>query len=77
RIVAKLAYNYFVIAENKGYRGIFNKKDWLDENAKDVMYGRAQWFMAEDKVKRTRKIKPVSPDYRWVTEAMLPEDNWN
>ena len=76
RIVAKLAYNYFVIAENKGYRGIFNKKDWLDENAKDVMYGRAQWFMAEDKVKRTRKIKPVSPDYRWVTEAMLPEDDW-
>ena len=76
RIVAKLAYNYFVIAENKWYRGEFNKKDWLDENAKVVMYERAQWFMAEDKVKRTRKIKPVSPDYLWVTEALLPEEDW-
>ena len=76
RIVAKLAYNYFIMAENKGYRGIFNKKAWLDENAKDVMYGKAQWFMAEDKVKRTRKIKPVSPDYRWITEALIPEESW-
>ena len=76
RIVAKLAYNYFIIAENKGYRGIFNKKAWLDENSKDVMYGKAQWFMAEDKVKRTRKIKPVSADYRWITEALIPEESW-
>jgi len=76
RIVAKLAYNYFIIAENKGYRGIFNKKAWLDENSKDVMYGKAQWFMAEDKVKRTRKIKPVSADYLWITEALIPEESW-
>ncbi len=76
RIVAKLAYNYFIIAENKGYRGIFNKKAWLDENSKDVMYGKAQWFMAEDKVKRTRKIKPVSADYFWITEALIPEESW-
>ena len=76
RIVAKLAYNYFILAENKGYRGIFNKKAWLDENSKDVMYGKAQWFMAEDKVKRTRKIKPVSADYLWITEALIPEESW-
>jgi len=76
RIVAKLAYNYFVIAEEKGYRGLFNKKNWFDENSKDVMYGKAQWFMADEKVKRTRKIKPLTNEYNWVTEALQPEDSW-
>ena len=76
RIVAKLCYNYFVKAEDKGYRGIFNKKNWLEENTKDVLYGKAQWFMAEPKVKRTRKIRPLSSDYLWVSESLIPEDDW-
>lgn len=76
RIVAKLCYNYFVKAEDKGYRGIFNKKNWLEENTKDVLYGKAQWFMADPKVKRTRKIRPLSSDYLWVSESLIPEDDW-
>ena len=75
RIVAKLSYNYFLKAEKKGYRG-FNKKSWFEENAKDVLYGKAQWFMAEDKIKRTKKIQPVSKDYNWVIESLNPEANW-
>ena len=76
RIVAKLSYNYFLIAEEKGYQGLFNKKSWLEENAKDVLYGKAQWFMAEDKVKRSRSIKTISADYQWVIESLSPEENW-
>ena len=75
RIVAKLAYNYFIDAENKGYRG-FTKSQWLKDNSKDVLYGKAQWFMADDKVKRSRAISTLSPDYSWVKESLKAEDGW-
>ena len=52
RIVAKLAYDYFLKAEEKGYRG-YTKQNWLEKNAKDVLYGKAQWFMADDRIKRS------------------------
>ena len=75
RIVAKLAYDYFVKAEKKGHNG-FNKSSWLRENQKDVMYGKAQWFMAEDKVKRSRSISTRSEVYNWVTESLKAEEDW-
>ena len=76
RVVAKLSFDYFVKAEAKGFRG-FSKKEWLDENSKDLLYGKAQWFMAEDKVKRTRTISTFSSDYNWVTESLKAESTWN
>ena len=75
RLVAKLAYDYFVSAEKRGYRG-FSKSSWLKENEKDILYGKAQWFMADDKVKRNRKISTFSSDYSWVTESLIAEDGW-
>ena len=75
RLVAKLAYNYFIKAENRGYKG-FSKSIWLKENEKDVLYGKAQWFMADDKVKRNRKISTLSSDYSWVTESLDAEEGW-
>ena len=75
RIVAKLSYDYFVKAEKKGFRG-FSKKEWLNENSKDILYGKAQWFMASDKVKRSRNISPFSSDYEWITESLKAETNW-
>jgi len=75
RLVAKLAYDYFVKAEKKGYRG-FSKSTWLKENEKDLLYGKAQWFMAEDKVKRNRSISATTSDYDWVTESLKAEAGW-
>ena len=75
RIVAKLAFDYFIKAEKKGFRG-FSKSTWMEENAKDLLYGKAQWFMAEDKVKRNRSISTSSPEYDWVTESLRAEDGW-
>ena len=75
RLIAKLAYDYFVKAEKKGYRG-FSKSAWLKENEKDILYGKAQWFMAEDKVKRSRSISATTSDYNWVTESLKAEDGW-
>lgn len=75
RIVAKLAYDYFLKAEEKGYRG-YSKQSWLEENAKDVLYGKAQWFMADDKVKRSRTLRTSTADYNWVTDILKPEASW-
>ena len=75
RIVAKLAFDYFIKAETKGFRG-FSKSTWMEENSKDLLYGKAQWFMAEDKVKRNRSISTSSPEYDWVTESLKAEDGW-
>ena len=75
RLVAKLSFDYFTKAEKRGYRG-FSKSSWLKENEKDILYGKAQWFMADDKVKRNRKISAFSSDYSWVTESLIAEDGW-
>jgi hypothetical protein len=63
------------MAEKKGYRG-FSKKDWLEENAKDILYGKAQWFMASDKIKRNRSISPISSGYSWISEPLKAEITW-
>jgi tetratricopeptide (TPR) repeat protein len=75
RIVAKLAYDYFIKAEQKGYQG-FSKTSWMKENAKDILYGKAQWFMAEDRVKSKRSISTSTSDYEWVTENLRAEASW-
>ncbi len=75
RLVAKLAYDYFIKAEQKGFLG-FSKSDWLKENEKDVLYGKAQWFMEGDKVKRNRIISTSLSDYDWVTESLKAEEGW-
>ena len=75
RIVAKLAYDYFIKAEKRGFLG-FNKSDWLNENAKDILYGKAQWFMEGDKVKRTRSVSTSMSDYDWVIESLKAEEGW-
>jgi len=75
RIVAKLSYENYVKAESKGYNGL-SKRKWFEDNAKDVLYGKAQWFMAEDKVKRTRVISTSTSNYDWVTESLKAESSW-
>ena len=48
----------------------------MKENEKDILYGKAQWFMAEDKVKRSRSISAVTSDYDWVTESLSKQSDW-
>jgi len=75
RIVAKLAYTNFVKAEKLDYRG-FSRSKYLQENAKDLLYGKAQWFMAEPKVIRSGKIRTTTASYDWVTDELSPEKGW-
>ena len=75
RIVAKLAYDNFTKAEKMSYRG-FNRLKYLKENSKDLLYGKAQWFMAENKVKRSGVIRTTTAAYDWVTDTLSPESGW-
>ena len=75
RIVATLAYNNFVDADKMKYRG-FSRLKYLKDNSKDLLYGKAQWFMAEDKVKRSGIIRTATASYDWVTDNLSPESNW-
>ncbi|OUW38116.1 MAG: hypothetical protein CBD44_01835 [Flavobacteriaceae bacterium TMED184] len=75
RIVAKLSYTNFLKAEKLNYRG-FSRSKYLKDNAKDLLYGKAQWFMAEDKVKRLGKISTTTSSYDWVTDELSPEKGW-
>ena len=75
RIIASLAYENFLKAEKLKYRG-FNKSKWLKENSKDVLYGKAQWFMTDEKIKRAGKIQPVSSIYDWVTDFITAKGDW-
>ena len=75
RIVAKLSYNNFLKAEKLNYRG-FSRSKYLNENSKDLLYGKAQWFMAEDKVKRSGVIRTTTASYDWVTDELSPEKGW-
>ena len=75
RIVAKLAYDNFTKAEKMSYRG-FNRLKYLKENSKDLLYGKAQWFMAENKVKRSGVIRTTTAAYDWVTDKLSPESGW-
>ena len=45
-------------------------------NSKDILYGKAQWFMADEKMRRKKSISPVTSDYDWVTESLEAEANW-
>ena len=48
----------------------------MKENEKDILYGRAQWFMAIDKVKRSRVISTTTSEYEWVNENLKAESGW-
>ena len=65
----------FVKAEKMSYRG-FNRLKYLKDNAKDLLYGKAQWFMEENKVKRSGVIRTTTASYDWVTDNLSPESSW-
>ena len=64
------------VLENYNQSLLKNTNELIKENSKDVLYGKAQWFMADDKVKSSRKISTFSSDYNWVTESLGAEDGW-
>jgi hypothetical protein len=75
KIVAKLAYDYFKKAEEKGYLEETKKKYLLD-NKSDFLYGKGDWHMEIDKVKNTKQTKTTTKSYDWVTEPLKADSSW-
>ena len=74
RIVARLAYKYYVQAERKGFRNISGSKDWLAEN--EVLFTKSDWFMLDARQKSTGYATVKTTCYSWVTERLNKDSSW-
>ncbi|NHZ86906.1 MAG: hypothetical protein GWP19_13695, partial [Planctomycetia bacterium] len=74
RIVARLAYKYYVQAESKGYRNVTGSKNWLRDN--EVLFSKSDWFMLDASQKNTGYATVKTPCYSWVTERLSKDSNW-
>lgn len=74
KIVASLAYEYFVKAEKKGNSKYYKQKSWLEEN--EVLFAYADWFMTDKDVQATGKVSPVGRCYDWVSEFLAKQSDW-
>ena len=76
RIVASLAYKYFNRSEELNFKRFMRDRLYLEENKDDLMFGRANWFMLDDEMKRKGSITPTSECYSWVQESINKDPNW-
>ena len=74
RIVATLAQNNFIKADDLGYRRFNNSNSWLQEN--EVLFSKAQWFMLNDDVKNQGYVTPSGECYDWVDEKLKKDSKW-
>ena len=74
KIIASLAYEYFVKAENKGNSKYFKQKNWLEEN--EVLFSYADWFMTDKDVQASGKVSPSGRCYEWVSESLAKKSDW-
>lgn len=74
KIVASLAYEYFVKAQNKGNSKYFKQKNWLEEN--EVLFSYSDWFMTDKDVQSTGKVSPSGRCYDWVSESLAKQSDW-
>ena len=74
RIVASLAHESFIVAEENDYRRFHNSLVWLEEN--EVLFGRSHWFMLDANKKKQGYVKPDSECYKWVEKKLDKDPNW-
>lgn len=68
RIVARLAYEYYVQAESEGNRNITGPKNWLRDN--EVLFTKSDWFMLDAAQKSVGYAAVKTSCYSWVTERL-------
>ena len=74
KIIASLAHEYFVKAENKGNSKYFKQKNWLEEN--EVLFSYADWFMTDKDIQASGKVSPSGKCYDWVSESLVKKSDW-
>lgn len=76
RIVATLAHKYFTNGEQLNFNKFKRERQYLEENKDDLMFGRANWFMLDEEVKREGSIHPSGDCYQWVDEFLVKDPSW-
>ena len=76
KIVSTLALKYFKIAEDNGFRRSIRDRKYLEDNADDLTFGKADWFMLDDSIKRKGSISVKGDCYSWVSELVKKELDW-
>jgi len=74
RIIARLAYKYYVQAENAGYRNITGSKNWLRDN--EVLFTKSDWFMLDASQKAAGYATVKTSCYSWTTERLYKDSSW-
>ena len=74
RIIASLAHQSFVKADEIDYRRFHNSMLWLEEN--EVLFGRTHWFMLDPKMQKLGYVKPDTECYNWVEKKLDKDPNW-
>jgi tetratricopeptide (TPR) repeat protein len=74
RIIARLAYKYYVQAESEGYRNIADSKNWLRDN--EVLFTKSDWFMLDASQKAAGYSTVKTSCYNWVTERLYKDSSW-
>lgn len=76
KMVASLAYTYFMMGENKGFIRFKRDRLYLENNRDDLMYGISDWFLLEEKEKRKGFVAPSGECYSWITETLPKDPGW-
>ncbi|MBF89147.1 MAG: hypothetical protein CMG75_05680 [Candidatus Marinimicrobia bacterium] len=76
KIIAALAYKYFKEAENKGFNRHKRDRIYLENNRDDLVFGKTDWFMLDEDVKRRGSISPKGNCYKWATESIKKDPSW-
>ena len=76
KIVAALAYKYFKEAENKGFNRYKRDRIYLENNRDDLVFGKTDWFMLDEDIKRRGSISAKGSCYTWVSESIKKDPSW-
>ncbi len=76
RVVTSLAMKYFKKANELGSRKFNGSKRWIEDNEKDVLFRRQEWFMMTPAQQNKGYILPASECYEWIEEKLEKDSSW-
>ncbi len=76
RIVASLALQNYLKAEKLGYTRNSGNRRWLEENQKDVLFRKQEWFMLTPEQQSIGYVEPRGSSYDWIDEKLQKDSTW-
>ncbi|MFQ6616427.1 MAG: tetratricopeptide repeat protein [Fidelibacterota bacterium] len=76
KVVAGLAYKYFLMGEDKDFLRFKRDRLYLENNRDDLMFGISDWFLLDEDQKRKGYVAASGECYSWVTETLPKDPGW-